>query len=149
MERIVIQSSEDNIIEVEKFISVFCDTYNINNYAGSISISLIQAVKNAIIHGNKNDSAKSVVIVGDKCKGGVFFTISDQGEGFDYEKVNCDLSDQCKGIFLMHSLSDKVTFLDGGSTVRLDFVINGIDPSCALERIATLHRYYSPKLVNA
>ena len=47
MERIVIQSSEDNIIEVEKFISVFCDTYNINNYAGSISISLIQAVKNA------------------------------------------------------------------------------------------------------
>ena len=45
MEKLVIQSDINNLIEVERFVSAVCDTYNINNYAATISMSLLQAVK--------------------------------------------------------------------------------------------------------
>ena len=49
----------------------------------------------------------------------------------------------------MKTLSDGLSFQNGGSTVRLDFVINGIETSRALERIMTLRNYYAPKTVYA
>ena len=49
----------------------------------------------------------------------------------------------------MRTLSDKMTFTDNGRAVCLEYVIDGIEASRALERIMTLHNFYSPKMVNA
>ena len=42
MEKLVIQSDINNLVEVERFVSAVCDTYNVNNYAATISMSLLQ-----------------------------------------------------------------------------------------------------------
>lgn len=149
METLVIQSDKKNIIEVERFVYSVCDTFNINNYSAVIVVPLLQAVENAIVHGNKNDSSKNVKIVFDQCRGGVFFTITDEGAGFDYcSQLSVDNnSEKGRGLFLMRSLADKLSFSDNGSSVRLDFIINGIEASRALERITTLRLHYSLKPV--
>lgn len=151
MEKLVIQSDICNLVEVERFVSAVCDTYNINNYAATISMSLLQAVENAITHGNKNDTSKSVTIMSDLCRGGLFFTVSDEGAGFNYDNFGFMPEGEGKGmgIYLMKTLSDKLSFQDNGSKVRLDFVINGIEASRAFERLVMLHNYYAPRYVNA
>ena len=68
MEKLVIQSDINNLVEVERFVSAVCDTYNVNNYAATISMSLLQAAENAIVHGNNSDASKSVTIVSDLCR---------------------------------------------------------------------------------
>lgn len=151
MEKLIIQSDSNNIVEVERFVDSVCDIYNINNYSGAVSMSLLQAVKNAIVHGNKNDVSKTVTITADYCKGGISFCVTDQGEGFDFNKYDDELSPKAdgKGIYLMKALSDRLSFLDNGRIVRLDFFVIGIDGSLAMERIATLKRFYSPAVVHA
>lgn len=151
MERIIIQSDINNLTEVERFVDIVCDSYHINNYAGTVSMSLLQAVKNAIVHGNHSDNTKQVTIESDYCRGGVYFTVSDQGEGFDFSSYGSipDQEGRGTGIYLMKTLSDKMFFSDQGRTVRLEFIISGIEPTRALERIVTLHNFYTPKLVNA
>ena len=151
MEKLVIQSNTDNLIEVERFVSAVCDTYNINNYAGTISMSLLQAVENAIVHGNKNDAEKRVTIESDLCRGGVYFSVSDEGVGFNYSDFGTIPASEGRGtgLYLMKTLSDGLSFQNNGSTVRMDFVINGIEASRALERIVTLRNYYATKTVYA
>lgn len=151
MEKLIIQSDTSNLIEVERFVSAVCDTCNINNYAAAISMSLLQAVENAIVHGNGSDVAKRVTITSDLYKGGVFFTVSDEGCGFDFQKYGeiPEGEGSGMGIYLMKTLSDGLSFSDGGRTVRLDFVINGIEASRALERIVALRNFYAPRFVNA
>ena len=150
MEKLIIQSDTSKLIEVERFVSAVCDTYNINNYAATISMSLLQAVENAIVHGNGNDASKQVTVTSDYCKGGVYFTVSDEGVGFNFEKFGTIPEEGSgTGIYLMKTLSDKMSFSNNGSTVRLDFVVNGIEASRALERIVTLRNHYAPRFVNA
>lgn len=151
MEKLIIQSDINKIIDVERFVSAVCDTYNINNYAATISMSLLQAVENAIVHGNHNDPSKQVTIISDQCRGGVYFSVSDQGQGFDYSPYGSIPASENRGtgIYLMKTLSDKLSFQDNGRTVRLDFYINGIEASYALERIVTLRNYYASRMVHA
>ena len=78
MERIVIQSNIANLVKVEQFLDTVCDTMNIHNYYATISVAVLQAVENAILHGNKSDESKSVYIKYSKCRGGIAFIIEDE-----------------------------------------------------------------------
>lgn len=149
METLVIQSDINNIIDVERFVYYVCDTFNINNYSAIISMSLLPAVENAILHGNNNNPSKNVTIVFDHCRGGVCFTVSDEGCGFDFNSLLAGNNDssQNKGLFLMRSLADNLSFSNEGSTVRLEYIINGIEATRTLERISTLRRHYAVKVV--
>lgn len=150
MERLVIQSDINNIIDVERFIALVCDRWNINNYSATISMSLLQAVENAIVHGNNSDTSKQVVITAEQGRGGVSFVVSDEGPGFDYSSYNSSMppeGDKGMGIYVMRSLSDKISFSNGGKTVRLDYFVSGIEATYALERIMRLKKYYAPKAV--
>lgn len=151
MERLVIQSDINNLLEVERFVCSVCDTFNVNNYAAAISMSVLNAVENAIIHGNKSNIDKHVTITSDFCKGGLYFDVSDEGEGFNYSVYGDSLPSEEKGtgIFLMRTLSDRISFSDNGSSVRLEYIIGGIESSRALERKVLLRNFYAPHLVNA
>ena len=151
MEKLVIQSDINNLIEVERFVCGVCDSYNVNNYAAAISMSVLKAAENAIIHGNKSDAGKQVTITSDFSRGGLYFCVSDQGDGFNYSEYGntLPLDGKGTGLFMMRTLADKISFSDNGSTVRLDYIINGIDSSHALERIVTLRKLFMPQMVNA
>ena len=110
-------------------------------------MSLIQAVKNSIIHGNHSNPEKKVTVTADLYKGGIYFMVADEGEGFDVGSYGDVLEGEARGtgIYLMTVLSDNIVFLDNGTKVRMDFAISGIEPGRALERKMTLHGFYSSK----
>ena len=129
-ERVTISSSTAELAKVESLIDKVCESNNFSedNY-GNVLIAVTEAVNNAIEHGNMNDQEKEVVVQcvldGKKLK----FTVSDQGQGFDFD----DLPDPTdpeniekpngRGIFLMKNLADRVEFRDKGSKVDIEFSI--------------------------
>lgn len=92
-----------------------------------IAISVTEIVNNSIIHGNKNDEAKTVSLSIDKSGSELRFTITDQGRGFDPDEVDDPLKEENllkevgRGIFIVRSLMDSVDIQSDshGSTVTL------------------------------
>lgn len=96
------------------------------NY-GKILIALTEAVNNAILHGNCQDPTKQVRISYETANQMLFFTIKDQGNGFNPSDIP-DPTDpenlekpNGRGVFLMQRLADSCEFLHSGSEVRLGF----------------------------
>lgn len=151
MEKLVIQSTKENMSHVEDLIYDICINNHVQNYYGVISVAVSQAVENAIVHGNKCDGNKKVIMEFGNCKGGMFFEIKDEGEGFDFSQFGeLPLEGECgEGIFLMNRLADKIVYSENGTRVRLEFIINGIDAADYLERCATIKKFFMPTLINA
>ncbi len=92
-----------------------------------LMVSLTEAVNNAIVHGNKSDPAKKVIVRCEVLPGWLLLMVCDQGNGFNPGKVGNPLARQNlmkesgRGIFLMRTLMDKVEFKPGneGTEVRL------------------------------
>lgn len=94
---------------------------------GDIMIAVNEAIKNAILHGNKCDESKQVVITCN-CSSAVFrIHICDFGGGFDPESLpdprNPDnlLKENGRGILMIRSLMDEVEFdvTENGTSVTL------------------------------
>jgi serine/threonine-protein kinase RsbW len=91
-----------------------------------IEIALREALANAVIHGNGDDSRKSVYVT---CRcymdGEVSVTVRDEGKGFDSSTVLDPtvlenlMFTHGRGIYLMKTLMDEVSFEEGGSVVRM------------------------------
>jgi serine/threonine-protein kinase RsbW len=79
---------------------------------------------NAVVHGNKNDINK-IVCLNVKIEDDlVIGQITDEGNGFDYTKVlermnDVGLLEECgRGIRLVYSLTDKLTFNISGNAIH-------------------------------
>jgi serine/threonine-protein kinase RsbW len=91
-----------------------------------IEMALHEALANAVIHGNSENSDKRVWVT---CRcymdGEVSITVRDEGRGFDSSTVLDPtfrenlLFTHGRGIYLMKTLMDEVSFEDGGSIVRM------------------------------
>jgi len=91
-----------------------------------IEMALREALANAVIYGNGDDSCKSVYVT---CRcymdGEISMTVRDQGRGFDSNTVLDPtlpenlLFTHGRGIYLMKTLMDEVSFEEGGSVVRM------------------------------
>jgi serine/threonine-protein kinase RsbW len=147
-ETISIPSDRKNIHAIERFVEDICDYYNINNtYFGNILVALMEAVENAIIHGNNNDPSKTVTVNFEARETGLSFEVIDQGTGFDFSAVP-DPTDIFKstgtegtGIFLIRSLADNVNFHDNGRRIELIFLIASINQLTYLERMKHFNEY--------
>lgn len=145
-ETFVIQSDIANMPSVEERLFHFCRECNVGNYYSAVSVATMQAVENAIVHGNGSDAGKQVSITFGTCRGGIFTEVKDEGAGFDFESFgSLPIGDevQGEGIFVMRQLADQMIFSDGGRCVRLEFEVAGIDPSQAMERIAVLNGHFA------
>ena len=88
-------------------------------------IALVEALTNAMEHGNKLDPKKKVRIVAEFDQEQAVFTIEDEGEGFNYEEVK-DPTDKenlfrprGRGIFMMRQFMDEVKYFPPGNKVVL------------------------------
>lgn len=143
-ESFVIQSDMANLPLVEEHVFHFCRECNVGNYYSAVSVAALQAVENAIVHGNGSDVTKAVTIALGICRGGVFVEVGDEGVGFDYAHYgSLDDESQGQGIFVMKSLSDRMSFFDSGRQVRMEFDVAGIDPADALERASALQAHFA------
>jgi serine/threonine-protein kinase RsbW len=101
-----------------------------------IEMALREALANAVIHGNGDDSCKSVYVT---CRcymdGEVVITVRDEGKGFDSSTLPDPtflenlLFTHGRGIYLMKTLMDEVCFEEGGSVVRMRKNSNLVHPS--------------------
>jgi len=91
-----------------------------------IETALREALANAVVHGNGENSYKRVYV---DCRcymdGEVSITVRDEGQGFNSEEVANPTTPEnllCthgRGIYLMKTLMDEVSFEDGGAVVRM------------------------------
>ena len=94
----------------------------------SVALSLREALANAILHGNRNDPTKRVVVACfcecDK-NGGLLLVVRDEGQGFDPNEVPDPTGAEAvhewhgRGIYLMRHFMDEVRYENGGTEVLL------------------------------
>ena len=91
-----------------------------------VELALLEAVSNAMLHGNRMD-ARKLVHIRCCCEGskGVFIVVRDQGHGFDPNDVPSPLAvenlgaEHGRGIHLMKLAMDEVSFERQGTEVRM------------------------------
>lgn len=125
---ISISSEIGNIVKIENFIESFTTRFALpSKLFGKISLSVIEAVNNAILSGNKQDVSKRVTVIAEKEDDRFRVTVTDEGEGFDYTNIpDPTLPDNIdkiagRGLYLMKTLSDEIIFENNGATVTLVF----------------------------
>jgi serine/threonine-protein kinase RsbW len=144
-----LESNTNSLHEVEKFVEEISDEFFLNdNYFGNILISLTEAVKNAIIHGNKLDPNKKVYLLFESRQEGLVFTVFDQGAGFNYKsysdpsKLFEDPSLPGSGLMLIHSLADEVKFQNKGRTLEMLFRVTGIGDKIMNQRYELMNQFF-------
>ena len=126
--RISLASTPKSISRVEGFLKKIGRSVHLDEIQfHKLMVSLTEAVNNAIVHGNRSDPAKKVIVRGEVLPGWLLLMVCDEGAGFNPGKVGNPLSkknlmkESGRGIFLMRTLMDKVEFKPGreGMEVRL------------------------------
>jgi serine/threonine-protein kinase RsbW len=90
-----------------------------------INISIDEAIRNALIHGNKRNVNKKIFISYTISPDKLEVSVEDQGEGFDVERVlreiefNSNPENTGRGIKLMKNFMDEVIFNSKGNKVTL------------------------------
>ena len=126
-----IKSRLENIAKVESMIESLRVQYDINDEQyGNMLLASVEAVTNAIEHGNNLDAKKEVNIEACKSKDEFKLSIKDEGRGFNPDRLpdptTAEFREQPdgRGVFLMKKLADKVFFRDGGSLVEMRFLLS-------------------------
>lgn len=128
MESVTINSEIEQLRVVEALVDRLSKKLGISDEVyGKILISTVEAVNNAIQHGNKSNASKFVRI---DCKadGSIFeVIIEDEGEGFEYNSIP-DPTDpenienlHGRGVFIMRKLADGMEFNPSGNQVTMRF----------------------------
>ena len=88
-------------------------------------VGLTEALSNAVLYGNGADPSKQVRVEVSVTVMAIVATITDEGDGFDYETIpdpttpeNLHKTDG-RGLFLMRRLLDEVRFNERGNSVTL------------------------------
>jgi serine/threonine-protein kinase RsbW len=129
---------------IEEFSERISDEYFLNDsYFGNIITCLTEAVKNAIIHGNKLDENKSVFVLLEEKDEGLLFTVIDQGEGYDFRVMqDKEMDDKAgRGLQMIRALADEMMIQNNGRVISILFRISGIDQKVAESRISMLTEY--------
>ncbi len=145
-ETFAIQSDIALLPVVEERLFHFCHECHVGDCFSAVSVALLQAVSNAIVHGNGSDASKQVGITFTTCRGGIAIEVADEGRGFDFERYGelpVGIETPGEGIFVMKSLADRMEYSDQGRRVRMEFVVDGIAPTDTLERIAVLRSHFA------
>ncbi len=123
-----INSDPESIRIVENLIDQLSEEHKIeSDLYGKILVATVEAVNNAIIHGNKSDKTKKIDIWISTDTGNVRIRVKDEGPGFEYNNVPDPTAPENienihgRGVFLMRKLSDEIKFLKNGSEVELTF----------------------------
>jgi serine/threonine-protein kinase RsbW len=112
-----IESDPNNLITVEEFVNYFGRDLNLSEEKiAHLLLTVTEATTNAIIHGNKSDAKKLVVIDVWVEHRSLFISVKDSGKGFDPsalpDPTETDnlLKDSGRGVYLMKVYMDEIKF---------------------------------------
>lgn len=111
---------------VERLVTLARDVKCDHRHLERVELALREALANAVIHGNRQDPGKKVVV---RCfcqpDRGMLLVVEDEGSGFDPAKVpnptqaECLLETHGRGLFLMHRMMDRVRISRRGTRVTM------------------------------
>ncbi len=123
-------SVRESITLLENLIEEIADKHQIGDDTfANMMTCLNEVVINAIIHGNKLDPTKKVIINAEVDAKRALWTITDEGEGFDYVHLPDPTADENlekltgRGVFIVKHLADQCVFNAKGNEVELLFKI--------------------------
>jgi serine/threonine-protein kinase RsbW len=128
MESITINSDIEKLKVVETLVDTLSKKLGVSDEVyGKILISTVEAVNNAILHGNKGDRNKMVTVIISADGNDLEITVTDEGEGFEYGNLP-DPTDpknienlHGRGVFLMRRLADAIEYNSSGNEVKMRF----------------------------
>jgi len=91
----------------------------------AVKLAVEEGMNNAVKHGNRFDSRKTVELVYDISKDRAVITITDQGGGFDPSAIPDPTADENlekptgRGVMLMRAYMDEVAYNSKGNQVRM------------------------------
>ena len=115
---------------LEALIEEIADKYQVpEDTFGNMMTCLNEAVNNAIVHGNKLDPEKIVIVNAEVDSRRAVWTITDEGPGFDYVHLADPTAPENienlsgRGVFIIKMLADQCVFNTAGNEVELLFKI--------------------------
>jgi len=128
IKKLKISSDLENLRIVEKEIDEITTSINVSPKCyGEILVAVLEAVNNAIAHGNKFSPEKSVNISLKFTKDKFSVSVKDEGPGFSPDNVpDPTLPENIekvsgRGVFLMMKLADEIKFNKKGNCVTITF----------------------------
>lgn len=123
-------SKYESITQLEALIEEIADRYQVSEDTfANMMTCLNEAVINAILHGNQLDPQKIVIVNAEVEPKRVIWTITDEGDGFDYNNLPdptaADRLEELtgRGVFILKHLADQCIFNPSGNEVELHFKI--------------------------
>ncbi|MGN8068037.1 ATP-binding protein [Mucilaginibacter sp. SG564] len=123
-------SKTESIAQLEQLIEEIADKYHVaEDTFANMMTCLNEATINAIIHGNKLDETKKVIINAEVEPKRIIWTVTDEGPGFDYVNLADPTSPENlenltgRGVFIIKHLADQCIFNASGNTIELHFKI--------------------------
>jgi serine/threonine-protein kinase RsbW len=121
-------STQESITLLENLIEDIADKFKISDDTfANMMTCLNEAANNAIIHGNKLDPNKKVIVNVEVDAKRAVWTITDEGEGFDYNHLPDPTAEENlekltgRGVFILKHLADQCVFNSRGNEVELLF----------------------------
>lgn len=122
---LLISSKESELQKVKKFLEEVFSFYSFPfTCFNKVLLCISEATINAIAHGNKGDSKKQVELSIDCKTHLISITITDQGEGFDYNNLPDPTSkdnlmkESGRGIHIIKNMAKTCSFNDKGNSVQ-------------------------------
>jgi serine/threonine-protein kinase RsbW len=89
-----------------------------------ILVALQEALANAVVHGCRNDCTKTIHCTVTVDPSAINIVVRDPGDGFDMSFLasnddGANLTEHGRGILLMRSLMDEITYRQGGSELHM------------------------------
>jgi serine/threonine-protein kinase RsbW len=123
-----IGSAISNLRIVEKVIDDISTELGMKEEVyGKILVSAMEAVNNAIVHGNKADTKRYVKIEFLFKKKELIISVEDEGQGFRPQEIPDPTKPENienitgRGVFLMSKLADSIEFNEKGNRVTMSF----------------------------
>jgi serine/threonine-protein kinase RsbW len=123
-------SKPESITLLENLIELIADKHQVSEDTFANMMTCLNEIAiNAIMHGNKMDANKKVIVNAEVDSKRVIWTITDEGEGFDYDHLPDPTAEENlealtgRGVFIVKQLADQCVFNSTGNEVELHFKI--------------------------
>ncbi|PWK75422.1 serine/threonine-protein kinase RsbW [Mucilaginibacter oryzae] len=123
-------SKTESIAQLEQLIEEIADKHNVaEDTFANMMTCLNEAVINAIVHGNKLDETRKVIVNAEVEPRRIVWTVTDEGPGFDYNNLADPTAPENlenltgRGVFIIKHLADQCIFNTTGNEIELHFKI--------------------------
>ena len=123
-------SKPESITLLEALIEKIADKHQASEDTFANMMTCLNEIAiNAIVHGNKLDESKKVIVNAEVDPKRVIWTVTDEGPGFDYDHLPDPTAMENienltgRGVFIVKQLADQCVFNSKGNEVELHFKI--------------------------